>query len=803
MTKTKQLKPFRSRKAHALFVVTMLCPVFLFAQTKYTISGVVKDIANGETLLGATVFLKGTSIGSLTNEYGFYSITAPEGNYTLTTSYIGFATFERAINLSANQKLDVELKEDSDKLLDEVVVTAEESKNVDIQTPQMSVARLSTKDIKQMPVVLGEIDLIKSIQLLPGVTNAGEGSSGFNVRGGAEDQNLILLDEAIIYNASHLFGFFSVFNADAIKDVKLYKGGIPARFGGRASSVLDIRQKDGNNKEFELTGGIGAVSSRLAVEGPMFNDKGSFIVAGRASYANIFLALANENSRAGFYDLNLKTNYEIDEKNKLYLSGYLGNDNFNLAGIFTNSYGNRSGNLRWNHIFNDRLFSNVSLIYGRYNYNLEIPVEGLDWTSDIGNYNIRYDLGYFASDKLEFDFGVNGIYYKFNPGKLNPLDATSGVNPEKLDDQFALEARVYASLEHKISNKLTAQYGLHFSYFNRLGQQTLNNYADNLPVVYNEELGIYERAKPISNTHYGKGKSIATFNNLEPRFALSYQLNEKSSFKASYNRMAQYLHLISNTTSATPLDIWTPSGKFIEPQIADQYAVGYFRNLKENMLSIEAEAYYKTIDNRVDYINGAELIAQNTIETEILTGEARAYGLEFLLRKNEGKFTGWLAYTWSKSQQRTPGGAAGGLGINNGKWYSSNSDKTHNISFTGSYKLNKKWQFGANMVFQTGRPVTYPNGQFVYNGLSIATYSERNADRLPAYHRLDLSATLTPRKNENRNWQGEWVFSIYNAYNRKNAASIAFGQNQKTGETEATRTSIFGIVPSVTYNFKF
>jgi hypothetical protein len=803
MTKTKQLKSFRSRKAYALFVVTMLCPVFLFAQTKYTISGVVKDIANGETLLGATVFLKGTSIGSSTNEYGFYSITAPEGNYTLTTSYIGFTTSERAINLSANQKLDIELKEDADKLLDEVVVIGEESKNVDLRTPQMSVARLSTKEIKQMPVVLGEVDLIKSIQLLPGVTNAGEGSSGFNVRGGAEDQNLILLDEAIIYNASHLFGFFSVFNADAIKDVKLYKGGIPARFGGRASSVLDIRQKDGNSKEFELTGGIGAVSSRLAVEGPMFNDKGSFIVAGRASYANIFLALANENSRAGFYDLNLKTNYEIDGKNKLYLSGYLGNDNFNLAGIFRNSYGNLSGNLRWNHIFNDKLFSNVSLIYGRYNYNLKIPVEGLDWTSDIGNYNIRYDLGYFASDKLEFDFGVNSIYYKFNPGKLNPLDATSGVNPEKLDDKFALEARVYASLEHKISDKLTAQYGLHFSYFNRLGQQTLNNYADNLPVVYNGELGVYERGKPISNTNYGKGKSIATFNNLEPRFALSYQLNEKSSFKASYNRMAQYLHLISNTTSATPLDIWAPSGKFIEPQIADQYAVGYFRNLKDNMLSIETEAYYKTIDNRVDYINGAELIAQNTIETEILTGEARAYGVEFLLRKNEGNFTGWLAYTWSKSQQRTPGGAAGGEGINNGKWYSSNWDRTHNISFTGSYKLNEKWQFGANMVFQTGRPVTYPNGQFVYNGLSVATYSERNADRLPAYHRLDLSATLTPRKNKNRKWQGEWVFGIYNVYNRKNAASIAFGQNQKTGETEATRTSIFGIVPSVTYNFNF
>lgn len=802
MTRTKQLKPFRSKKRQALLVVILLCPVFFFAQTKYTVSGVVKDVANGETLLGATVLLKGTSIGSTTNEYGFYSITAPEGTYTLTISYLGFTTFEQNINLGTDQKLDIELKEDAAQL-DEVIITAEESKKVDLQTPQMSVAKLSTNEIKQIPVVLGEVDLIKSIQLLPGVTNAGEGASGFNVRGGAEDQNLILLDEAIIYNASHLFGFFSVFNADAIKDVKLYKGGIPARFGGRASSVLDIRQKDGNSKEFELTGGIGAISSRLAAEGPMFKDKGSFLMAGRAAYANIFLALGGEDSRAGFYDLNLKTNYEIDEKNRLYLSGYFGNDNFNLSGIFTNSYGNLSGNLRWNHIFNNKLFSNTSLIYSRYNYNLEIPIEGIDWTSDISNYNVRYDLGYYASEKLKFDFGVNGIYYNFNPGKLNPLDADSGVNPENLDDKFALEAGAYAGLEHKISDRLTAQYGLRFSYFNRLGEQTLNNYANNLPVVYNEELGIYERADPISSTDYGKGKSIATFNNLEPRFALSFQLDEKSSLKASYNRMAQYLHLISNTTSATPLDVWAPSGKFIEPQIADQYALGYFRNFRENMFSIEAEAYYKTIDNRVDYINGAELIAQNTIETEILTGEARAYGLELLVRKNKGDFTGWVSYTLSKSQQHTPGGAAGGLGINNGKWYNSNWDRTHDFSFTGSYKLNEKWRFGANLVFQTGRPVTYPNGQFIYNGLSIATYSERNADRLPAYHRLDLSATLTPRKNKDRKWQGEWVFGIYNAYNRMNAASISFGQNQETGINEATRTAIFGIVPSVTYNFKF
>ncbi|WP_422107205.1 TonB-dependent receptor [Winogradskyella sp.] len=786
-----------------ILIFIVLCTTWSgFAQDKFTISGTLKDQANGETLLGATILLKGTTIGTTTNEYGFYSLTAPQGNYTLVISYLGYKTIEEQIVLDKNLKFNSELEEDAGQL-DEVVITAEESKKVNLRTPQMSVAKLSSQTIKQIPAVMGEVDVIKSLQLLPGVSNAGEGASGFNVRGGAEDQNLVLLDEAIIYNASHLFGFFSVFNTDAIKDIKLYKGGIPARFGGRASSVLDIRQKDGNSKDFKLSGGIGAISSRLAAEGPTFKGKGSFLLAGRASYANIFLALAGNENRAGFYDLNLKTNYELNGKNKLYLSGYFGNDNFELSNFFTNSYGNLSGNLRWNHIFNDKLFSNLSLIYSRYNYALEINSEGIDWKSDIDNYNLKYDLGYYINDKFKLDFGASGIYYNFNPGELNPLDETSGINPLKLDDKFAFETGIYAGLEHKISDKLTAQYGLRYSYFNRIGKQTLNNYENGLPVVYNQQLDIYERADPISETQFGSGKSIADFGNFEPRFALSYQLNEKSSVKVSYNRMAQYLHLISNTTSATPLDVWAPSGKFLKPQIADQFALGYFRNFRDNMFSIEAEAYYKTIDNRVDYIDGADLIAQNTIETEILIGESRAYGLELLLRKNKGSFTGWLAYTLSKSEQRTPGGAAGGLGINNGNWYSTPWDRTHDISFTGTYKLNDKWRFGSNFVFQTGRPVTYPNGQFQYNGLSIPTFSERNADRLPTYHRLDISATLTPWKNKDRKWQGEWVFGIYNIYNRRNAASITFGQNVDTGVNEATRTAIFGIIPSISYNFKF
>ncbi|MCH2034942.1 MAG: TonB-dependent receptor [Tenacibaculum sp.] len=783
-------------------IMLLLIPLTGISQSKFTISGTLKDNANGETLFGATVFLKGTSIGTMTNEYGFYSLTAPEGKYTLSISYIGYAPIEKEIQLTENIKFNASLKEDTN-VLDEVVITSEESKKVDLRSPQMSTTKISSQTIKQIPVVLGEVDIIKSIQLLPGVTNAGEGASGFNVRGGAEDQNLILLDEAIIYNASHLFGFFSVFNNDAIKDVKLYKGGIPAKFGGRVSSVLDVRQKDGNNKEFKLTGGIGLISSRLTAEAPLFGDKGSFLIAGRASYANIFLALANNENRVGFYDLNLKTNYQLNEKNRLYLSAYFGNDDVSFTNSFFNSYGNLSANLRWNHIFSDKLFSNLSAIYSRYNYDLQLEFVGLDWLSRIDNYNLKYDVDYYLNDKLKFDFGASGIYYKFNPGEIRKLTPESSINEDFLDKKFAVETGIYASLEHKISNKLTAMYGLRYSYFNRFGSQVLNTYANDLPVVYNPTLGIYERAEPTGQINYGDKESIASFGNFEPRFALSYQLNEKSSIKTSYNRMAQYLHLISNTTSATPLDIWAPSGEFLKPQIADQVALGYFRNFKNNMYSIEAETYYKTVKNRVDYINGAELIAQNTIEREILNGDARAYGLEFLLRKNKGDLTGWIAYTLSKSEQRTPGGAAGGPGLNNGDWYNTPFDRTHDLSVTGNYKYNDKWTFNANFVFQTGRPVTYPNGQFQYNGLSIPTYSTRNADRLPSYNRLDVSATLTPRNNKNRKWQGEWVFGIYNLYSRRNAASIRFGVNDESGANEAERTSIFGITPSITYNFKF
>lgn len=784
------------------FTLLLVFSALVSAQNKYTVSGTITDASNGETVFGASVFLEGTTIGAVTNEYGFYSITAEENDYMLVVSYVGYATISQKITLDGNLKFDLEISENSTQLK-EVLIVSEGSERLNIKTPQMSVSKLKVETIKKLPVVLGEVDILKSIQLLPGVTSGAEGSAGFNVRGGAADQNLVLLDEAIIYNTSHLFGFFSVFNADAIKDVKLYKGGIPARFGGRVSSVLDVRQKEGNRKNFELNGGIGLISSRLSAEGPMFNEKGSFLVAGRGSYAHLFLQASGGENSAYFYDLNLKTNYNIDNNNKLYLSGYFGRDEFNFGANFNSGYGNASGNLRWNHIFSDRVFSNLSFIYSDYDYILDFKSFDFDWISEITNYNIKYDLTYYQSNKLQLDFGLNAIYYDFNPGEINPTSETSSINPLLLDQKRAFENGIYASAEYKLATNLTATAGLRYSYFIRQGGQALTEYENGLPIVYNETLGVYEEGNAIGETNYAKNETIKTYGNLEPRLAVAYQLNDNASIKAGYSHTAQYIHLLSNTLSVTPLDVWTPSGSFIKPQLSDQYAIGYFRTFKDKTYSLEIETYYKTVANRIDYVDGSDLIGQNTIETEILNGELRAYGLEFLFRKTKGDFTGWLAYTISKAEQRTPGGAAGGPGINNGDWYYAPHDRTHDVSLTGSYKLNKKWNFGANLIYQTGRPVTYPDGQYTYEDLNIANFSDRNSSRLTDYHRIDVSATYVPNRKPEKRWKGEWVFGIYNLYNRRNAAAISFGQNRETGANEATRTAIFGIVPSVSYNFKF
>ncbi|MGJ8735922.1 TonB-dependent receptor [Zobellia laminariae] len=780
-----------------------------FSQERYTLSGTISEASSNETLIGVTIAFPAIQTGVTTNEYGFYSITLPEGEYQLQVSYLGFQDIIETITLNADQKMNFSLEESAEQL-QEVVVT-EDVEKMNVREPQMSVNSLSVGTIKKIPVILGEADVIKSILLLPGVTNAGEGSSGFNVRGGSVDQNLILLDEATIFNSSHLFGFFSVFNPDAIKDIKLYKGGIPARYGGRVSSVLDIFQKEGNSKKIKVNGGIGAVASRLLVEGPIKKDKAAFLIGGRASYAHLFLPLFDVDNTAYFYDLNTKLNYNINDNNSIFLSGYFGRDVFSVSDSFVNTYGNAVGNFRWNHLFSDKLFSNLSLIYSNYYYGLKLDFVGFDWNSGIENFNIKYDLKHYVNDKFQINYGINNIYYRFNPGKIEPSNADSGIIEEQLTQKYANEFAAYIDVEHDITKNLSLNYGLRFSNFIRLGQDEINVYFNDSPVIFDPVLNVYQEGIAIDTYSVEKSGSLATFNNFEPRISLAYTLNDNSSIKASYTRLAQYLHLISNTSSPTPLDVWTPSGPFVKPQLLDQYAVGYFKSISDGEYSVETEVFYKDIQNRIDYIDGANLIANDAIEQVILNGEARAYGLEFLLRKNEGRFQGWLAYTLSKSEQRTPGRTVDlsdgtsftETGINSGAWYNTPYDKTHDVSVYASYDLNEKWNFNTNFVFQTGQPTNYPIGQFSFQGLTIPYYGPRNEERLPSYNRMDVSATLTPKKNKNRKWQTEWVFSIYNVYNRRNAASISFSRNEDTGANEAVRTSIFGIVPAVTYNFKF
>lgn len=790
-------------KKISFLLIIIFTTLHSFSQDKFTLSGTIKDSKNNETLIGVNIYIPALKIGTTTNEYGFYSITVPRGEHQIEISYVGYQTIQQTITLNQNTKNNFSISESGEEL-QEVVIT-DNKKKINIKSPEMSVNKLSISTIKKMPVVLGEVDVLKSILLLPGVTNAGEGASGFNVRGGGADQNLILLDEATIFNSSHVFGFFSVFNPDAIKDLKLYKGGIPARFGGRASSVLDIYQKDGSSKNFHMNGGIGLVSSRLLLEGPIVKDKGSFLIGGRGSYAHLFLKLSEDNkdNSAYFYDLNAKLSYKLNDNNNLYLSGYFGRDVFSLNKSFTNIYGNSTLNLRWNHLYSDKLFSNLSLIYSDYYYGLDLDYVGFKWDSGIQNYNIKYDFKHYISDKFKLNYGVNGIYYDFNPGTIIPSNTTSGINPDQLDKKYAFEPSIYLDAENQLSKRITLAYGLRYSLFYRLGSSTINYYDNNNPVVFNSDTEVYEKGVPTSTKYFGKNKVIQDYNNFEPRLSISYQLNDNQSIKASYNRMAQYLQLISNTSSPTPLDVWMPSDNYIKPQIADQVALGYFRNIKEGAYSLEVETYYKKIQNRLDYIDGANLIANNAIEQVILNGRMRAYGLEIMVKKNEGKFNGWVSYTLSKSEQQTPGRTPEEIGINNGQWYSSPYDKTHNLAITSAYNLNEKWSFGANFALQSGQPVTYPNAQYEYLGITVPSYGLRNENRLPAYHHLDVSATLTPRSNKGRNWKGEWVFSIYNLYNRSNAASINFRQNSDTGLNEAVRLSIFGVVPAVSYNFKF
>lgn len=787
-------------------LILLLFTSISFGQNKFTISGYVEDSKTGEKLFGVNVYTNSKS-GNVTNEYGYFSFSLEEGKHTIYVSYIGFKTIEKEINVSSNSKVDFKLEEDSFNL-NEVVISTTKIENK-VKSTEMSVNTLKASTIKKLPAILGEPDVIKSIQLLPGVSSVNEASSGFNVRGGNADQNLILLDDATIYNASHLFGFFSVFNSDAIKDVKLYKGGIPSTYGGRLSSVLDVRQKEGNKKEFNGEAGIGLILSRVLVEGPIKKDslgqgKGSYMFAGRRSYVDAFTFLDDEfkDNVLFFYDLNLKANYDINEKNKIFISGYFGRDRFELPKFIGTSWGNAIGTIRWTNAISEKLFFQTSAIFSNYDYELDNLRSGSEfrWKSNITNFNFKPKLTWYASSNATVRTGVDITHYKFNPGKISAINGSS-ISAEKFQNNFALENGMYIDAEFDLSEKLNIQAGLRFSNFMRLGNESIRIYDTGKPLSFDPVYGVYEENEVISEKKYGSGEVIKQFNNLEPRFSMRYLLNDRNSLKTSYNRIYQYIHLVTNTTSPTPLDVWTPSGPYIKPQFADQIALGYFSNVKESSYDFSVEAYYKKLTNVTDFKDGADLLFREDVETQVVQGFGRAYGLEFLLNKNTGKLTGWLSYTLSRSENKING-------INNNEYYANNVDQLHRLNLVGLYKTNSRWEFGGVFTFSTGRPVTYPTGRYEQNGLVVADYSERNGNRLPVYHRLDISATLNPKKDSNKT--GKWIFSIANLYNRQNAASIFFREISEvndveiaTGNTEATKLSFFGIVPSVTYEFKF
>ncbi|MDM1404089.1 TonB-dependent receptor [Myroides marinus] len=784
-----------------------ICMLFLlfgntliYAQQNYRLNGFVKD--KSTPLIGATITIQELTKADMTDENGQFSFSLPEGTYTISISYLGYTTQNNKVTLTDNKTLNISLKEDNSQL-DELVIIKNTTK-AEIRTPEMSVNKLSVEDVKKMPVVLGETDVLKSILMLPGVTNAGEGAAGFNVRGGSAGQNLVLLDDSNVFSSSHLFGFFSVFNSDALKDLKLYKGGIPARYGGRASSVLEVFQKNGNINEYHGTGGIGVISSRLMAEGPIQKEKSSFLVAGRASYAHLLLKLSDNKNSAYFYDLNTKLNFNLNDNNKLTFSGYFGRDVFSFADLLKNNFGNTVINTQWHHLFNETLSSKLTLSYSDYVYGLDMELAKFKWDSDIKNFQLKYDFTHDITPDFQLKYGISGIYHVFSPGIIKPTRPDSPINYKKIDNKYAFEGGIYLEAEQNIGQHLSLNYGARFSTFSNLGKETINLYQNNQPVHYDTTLGVYKMADIIGTESYNSGKSIQNYNNFEPRLGIAYIINDDQSIKASYNRMAQYIHLMSNTAAPTPLDIWTPSSKYIKPEIVDQVALGYFRNFKQGKYSLETEVFYKKGDNRIDYIDGAQLIGNDAIERVVLVGESRAYGLELMVRKNLGRLTGWVSYTLSKSEQRTPGRTPDEPGINNGDWYRTPYDKTHDLSITGIYELNKKWSLSASFTYQTGRPTSYPEGRNDYLGQSVPKFGERGAYSLPAYHHLDVSATYIPTKNSNRKWQSEWVFGIYNLYGRANAASISFRENKDyRGQNEAVRMSIFGLVPSVTYNFKF
>ena len=789
-----------------ILILLVLFSFNSFSQERFTLNGYITDSESGESLIGATVFINEINSGTVTNPYGFYSITLDEGNYNIDFRYIGYNTISKEIDLSSNTKIDIELASSDIQL--ESVVVSDVAEDYNISSIEMSTAKLDMSKVTEIPTFLGENDIIKAIQLLPGVSSVGEGASGFNVRGGSVGQNLVLLDEAPVYNSSHLLGFLSVFNPDAVKDLKLYKGGIPSRYGGRISSILDIRMKDGNKKKVQLSGGVGTIFSRLTLESPIVKDKSSFILALRRSYADVlakpFLKNSNffdDGAALNFYDLTAKSNFELNENNTLYISSYVGRDIFKFDARQGFNWGNRTGTVRWNHLFNDRLFSNFTAIYSNYDYQLAFGSDDrnkFEWDSNVETYNFKPEFTYFVNTNNELSIGAELINYRFEPA--NAIGVSDGeITDITLPDKYAFEGALYVGNEQKVSS-LTLSYGLRYSLYSYYGPGDRYEFGD--PIFSGG------RRPLISVSKVDGRESIKNYSGLEPRLSMNILLGKASSIKASYNRMTQYIHLLSNTAASSSLDVWTPSTNNIKPEIADAYVLGYFKNFKNNTYEASIELYYKDLQNQIDYIDGADLLINKYLEGDLLTGIGRAYGLEFLFKKNRGRFNGWLSYTIGRSELKIDG-------INKFEWYPTRYDQTHNFKITSTYKISDRVQFSGNFVYLTGTPVTFPSSKFVIQGFVIPhnASNSRHQFRIPDYHRLDFSVTIKGRDEKKngkvRKNDSELIIGVYNVYNRRNPFSIYFSQGDGMVTDsyvpgEVTRLSIIGsFVPSITYNFKF
>jgi CarboxypepD_reg-like domain/TonB-dependent Receptor Plug Domain len=780
-------------KTKLTLIIVLLIVGFdqLRAQSKFTLSGYVRDAGTGEDLIGVTVYVPTLKSGVVTNVYGFYSITLPQGEYVVQYSYLGYAVQTLQIKLDKDITGNIELSY-AVETMQEVVITGE-AQDINVTGMEISTQRIDLAQLKKMPSLFGEPDLIRAVQMMPGVITAGEGTSAYYVRGGSADQNLILIDEAPIYDPSHLFGYISVFNADVIKDSKLYKGGIPAAYGGRLSSILDVRTIDGNKKNFAGHAGIGTLASKIMLEGPIKKDVASYLVSARRSYADLFLKIAGNENSVFFYDVNAKVNINLGPKDEIFAAGYFGRDAFSLGGQFAFDWGNTTGSLRWNHIFSNKLFSNTTIIASQFDYGLELTDDaiGFRWTSFINEYSLKQRFTWFVRPSIELDFGYNGTFRIFRPGKITSNATTSIFADTELQKLQALDHAFFVSNKHTVSDKLTLEYGLRLSIFQQVGPSTVYTYADPKDNVNITITGTRQ---------FSKGDIVKTYVNWQPRLSARWLLNEISSLKFSYNRMVQNVHLISSGTVPLPFNTWYPSSTYLEPQIADQLAMGYFRNIKDNMFEGSIETYYKWLNNVTDFADNADIFFNEHIATEFRQGKSWSYGFEGQLRKTKGLFTGFINYTWSKTQRQIPE-------VNQGKVFYANYDRRHALNILGAYELNDKWTFSSTFTYSTGRPITIPTGQYNLQHYTPSYITERNGYKLPAYHRLDVSAVLTPRKNKNRHLQTSWVFSIYNIYNRKNAFTV-YSQDEviddvKTGSKEYIMIYLFPIVPSVTFNMHF